>query len=139
MGKYIVNSKLRKIGAQVETQTGSHHFLVDEPVAGGGTDAAANPVQYLLSAVGSCMAITANDIVRRQPEIELKKFDVKTAGETTRYQDGRSAVTKIQVTLHVETNLSAPEHHAFVNQVIRECTVHETLKHAVPIEIKTNE
>ncbi|MCV3741720.1 OsmC family protein [Lentilactobacillus hilgardii] len=136
MGKYIVNAKLRKVGAQVDTQTGIHHFLVDEPVAGGGTDAGPNPVQYLLSAVSSCMAITANDIVRRQPEIKINKFEVKTAGETTKYQDGRSAVTKIQVTIHAETNLNEQDQHTFINQVIKGCTVHETLKHAVPIEIK---
>ncbi|MFD1124757.1 OsmC family protein [Lentilactobacillus raoultii] len=138
MGKYIINSKLRKVGAQVETQTGIHHFLVDEPVAGGGTDAGPNPVQFLLSAVGSCLAITANDIVRRQPEIKIKRFEVKTAGETTQYQDGRSAVTKIQVTIHAETNLDESAHRTFINQVIKECTVHETLKHAVPIEITSD-
>ncbi len=135
MGKYIINSKLRKIGAQVDTQTGKHRFIVDEPIAGGGTDAGPNPVQYLLASVGSCMAITANDIVRRQPEIKIDKFEVKTTGETTTYQDGRSAVTKIEVVVHAETNLEEPAQRTFLNQVVKECTVHETLKRAVPIEI----
>ena len=136
MGKYIVKSKLRKVGAQVDTQTGIHQFIVDEPIAGHGTDAGPNPVQYLLSAVGSCMAITANDIARKHPEIQIKKFNTKTTGETTQYQDVRSAVTKIVVQIEAETNLDEAAHKAFMRSVVKDCTVHETLKHAVPIELQ---
>ncbi|TJY02910.1 OsmC family protein [Lentilactobacillus buchneri] len=136
MGKYIISSKLRKVGAQVDTKTGIHQFIVDEPIAGYGTDAGPNPVQYLLSAVGSCLAITANDIARKHPEIQIKKFETKTTGETTQYQDGRSAVTKIVVQIHAETNLDEAGHKAFMHSVVKDCTVHETLKHAVPIELQ---
>ena len=136
MGKYIVNSKLRKVGAQVDTKTGIHQFIVDEPIAGHGTDAGPNPVQHLLSAVGSCLAITANDIARKHPEIEIRKFQTKTTGETTQYQDGRSAVTKIIVQVDAETNLDESAHRSFMRAVVKDCTVHETLKHAVPIEIQ---
>lgn len=136
MGKYIINSKLRKVGAQVDTKTGIHQFIVDEPIAGHGTDAGPNPVQYLLSAVGSCLAITANDIARKHPEIQIKKFETKTTGETTQYQDGRSAVTKIVVQIHAETNLDEAGHKSFMHSVVKDCTVHETLKHAVPIELQ---
>ncbi|GAA2974969.1 hypothetical protein C5L28_000817 [Lentilactobacillus parakefiri] len=136
MGKYIINSKLRKVGAQVDTKTGIHQFIVDEPIAGHGTDAGPNPVQYLLSAVGSCLAITANDIAHKHPEIQIKKFETKTTGETTQYQDGRSAVTKIVVQIHAETNLDEAGHKAFMHSVVKDCTVHETLKYAVPIELQ---
>ena len=136
MGKYIINSKLRKVGAQVDTKAGIHQFIVDEPIAGHGTDAGPNPVQYLLSAVGSCLAITANDIAHKHPEIQIKKFETKTTGETTQYQDGRSAVTKIVVQIHAETNLDEAGHKAFMHSVVKDCTVHETLKHAVPIELQ---
>ncbi|PAK80082.1 OsmC family protein [Lentilactobacillus parakefiri] len=136
MGKYIINSKLRKVGAQVDTKTGIHQFIVDEPIAGHGTDAGPNPVQYLLSAVGSCLAITANDIAHKHPEIQIKKFETKTTGETTQYQDGRSAVTKIVVQIHAETNLDEAGHKAFMHSVVKDCMVHETLKHAVPIELQ---
>lgn len=136
MGKYIISSKLRKVGAQVDTKTGIHQFIVDEPIAGHGTDAGPNPVQYLLSAVGSCLAITANDIARKHPEIQIKKFETKTTGETTQYQDGRSAVTKIVVQIHAETNLDEAGHKAFMHSVVKDCTVHETLKYAVPIELQ---
>jgi uncharacterized OsmC-like protein len=35
-----------------------HRFAVDEPSVLGGTDTAANPVEYALAALGSCQVIT---------------------------------------------------------------------------------
>ncbi|GEP23524.1 OsmC family protein [Lentilactobacillus diolivorans] len=134
MGKYIVHSKLRNIGAQVQTQTGQHQFIVDEPIVGHGTDAGPNPVQYLLAAVGGCLAITANDIARKDPSLEIKKFEVKTSGETSLYQDKSSDVSKIKIQIHVETNLDNQHQKYFIHQVLKECTVHKTLSGAVPIE-----
>ena len=43
---------------EVDVQTGTHTFKVDEPPALGGADVAANPVQYALASLGSCQAIT---------------------------------------------------------------------------------
>ena len=42
----------------VDVQARDHAFAVDEPPALGGTDQAANPVEYALAALGSCQVIT---------------------------------------------------------------------------------
>src|SRR6516162_1826890 len=50
---------------------GGHKFTVDEPEALGGSNVAANPVEYALAALGSCQAITyrvwAAQLGRRRP------------------------------------------------------------------------
>lgn len=135
MGKYIVHSKLRPAGTQIMNTTGGFSFLADEPLVAKGTDAAPNPVQYLLSAVGACLGVTARDIENDEPNLTIKTFQADVTGETTTFQDGSSKVTHIAVKIATTTNLSPENHQWFLNEVVRKCTVHETLVGAVPMEI----
>jgi putative redox protein len=43
---------------EVDNRARSHTFKADEPPSLGGGDAAANPVEYVLAALGACQAIT---------------------------------------------------------------------------------
>lgn len=135
MGKYIVHSTLRPAGTQVMNQTGGHTYLADEPLVAKGTDAAPNPVQYLLGAVGSCMSVTARDIENSEDNLTVKKFKVDVAGETTTFSDGSSKVTHMTIKITAETNLSPSDHQFFLNEVVRKCTVHESLIGAIPMDI----
>lgn len=53
-------------GLRTTVESGGHVYHVDEPVAAGGSDTAADPVQQLLGALGSCMAITARLYAQRK-------------------------------------------------------------------------
>ncbi|WP_203650208.1 OsmC family protein [Secundilactobacillus yichangensis] len=135
MGKYIVHSTLRPAGEQVMNQTGGHTYLADEPLVAKGTDAAPNPVQYLLGAVGSCMSVTAREIENSREHLTVKKFKVDVSGETTTFDDGTSKVTHIGIKVTAETNLTPADHQAFLNEVVKKCTVHESLVGAIPMDI----
>lgn len=116
-------------------QTGGHSYLADEPLAGKGTDAAPNPVQYLLGAVGSCMSVTARHLELSEDNLTVKKFKVDVSGETTTFSDGSSKVTHIAIKISAETNLAPADHQFFLNEVVRKCTVHESLVGAIPMDI----
>ncbi|KRK97423.1 OsmC family protein [Secundilactobacillus odoratitofui DSM 19909 = JCM 15043] len=116
-------------------RTGSHSYIADEPIVARGTDAGPNPVQYLLGAVGSCMSVTARDIENDEANLTIKKFQVDVSGETTHYQDGSSKVTNIDIKITAETNLSPADHQFFLNEVVRKCTVHESLIGSIPMTI----
>lgn len=47
----IAKSSIKHIGRQVAAESGGHSIILDEPVSSKGTDAGANPVQYLLMAL----------------------------------------------------------------------------------------
>jgi putative redox protein len=135
MGKYIVHSTLRPAGTQVMNQTGGHSYLADEPLIAKGTDAGPNPVQYLLGAVGSCMSITARELENADKNLTIKRFKVDVTGETATYSDESSKVTHMTIKITAETNLSPADHKSFLNEVVRQCTVHESLKGAIPMDI----
>ena len=53
-------------GYQTTITAGNHTFHADEPEQDGGTDTAPTPMQMLLGALGSCMAITARMYAERK-------------------------------------------------------------------------
>jgi len=54
----VANALNPGTATQVDVRVRDHAFTVDEPAALGGTDTAANPVEYALAALGSCQVIT---------------------------------------------------------------------------------
>nr|WP_298995330.1 OsmC family protein [uncultured Polaribacter sp.] len=49
-----------------EAKTRNHFLTIDEPVSAGGDDNGPTPVEYLLTALGSCVAITLRMYAERK-------------------------------------------------------------------------
>ncbi len=64
MGSTLI--RLGEEGLRTSVSVDGHVFHVDEPLAAGGGNTAAHPVQILLGALGSCMAITARLYAQRK-------------------------------------------------------------------------
>lgn len=64
----------------VDVVAGRHRFVVDEPERAGGHDAAANPVELALAALGSCTAITYR-YWSELLEVPIDSLDVEVRGE----------------------------------------------------------
>jgi len=66
---------------EVTVKVGSgHKFTVDEPEALGGGNAAANPMEYALAALGSCQAITYR-VWAAQLGVKLDKVEIRIDGD----------------------------------------------------------
>ncbi|WP_057896437.1 OsmC family protein [Liquorilactobacillus oeni] len=131
---YKIKTELRDVGAQVKVQVREHTFLADEPVRLKGTDAGPNPVEYFLSALGSCLSITAADIAKHHPEIKLKKFETEINGRVRRFSDKTSKIDQITIKFNLDSSLEKKREDAFIKSVIKYCTVHSSLN--ADIEIK---
>ena len=66
---------------EVTVKVGSgHKFTVDEPEALGGSNVAANPVEYALAALGSCQAITYR-VWAAQLGVKLDRVEINIDGD----------------------------------------------------------
>ncbi len=63
-------------GYKTDVQSRQHTYQIDEPVSAGGTDTAPTPTEFLMGALGSCMAITVKMYAERKGW-QLDKVEVK--------------------------------------------------------------
>ena len=127
---------------EVVVKVGSgHEFTVDEPQALRGSNAAANPVEYALAALGSCQAITYR-VWAAQLGVQLDKVEIGIDGDIDlrgffgiddRIRAGFNAV-------RINVALSGPEDPARYEKlaaaVDAHCPVLDLFRNPVPVERK---
>ncbi|MEV4616868.1 OsmC family protein [Kitasatospora sp. NPDC049258] len=74
---------------RVEVRTGRHRLAADEPESAGGADTAPTPIGLLLSAVGSCTAITLRMYAHR------KDWALETVRVHLGYEKGSDRTARI--------------------------------------------
>src|ERR1700722_8828663 len=123
---------------EVDIRTGAHTFKVDEPAALGGSDIAANPVQYALASLGSCQAITYR-FWAAQLGIAFDKLTVRLEGDLDirgffGFDDAvRPGFTAIRVAVTV-TGPESDERYAELAAAVDEhCPVLDLFKNPVPV------
>ena len=126
-----VSVEVGKKGYQAKVKAGNHEFMADEPVAMGGTDSGPNPEELILSALGSCTAITLRMYADRK-NLPVEKIEVKL-----RYGIGNPEQTNkpINTEILLHGNLTA-EQVTRIGEIAEKCPVHKSLLPAYAITTK---
>jgi len=119
-------------GMQVETKARKFTALLDEPADLGGTDAAMNPVEALLSALGGCQAICAAAFARAQG-VSFEKVFVELEGDIDLdgfmgKADVRPGFQEIRFSIHFKSQEPKEKLEKFVQFIEKTCPVGDTLK-----------
>ena len=123
---------------EVDIRTGAHTFKVDEPTSLGGTDLAANPVQYALASLGSCQAITYR-VWAAQLGIELDTVTVRVEGDLDlRGFFGlddtiRPGFTAVRLHVSVTGPETGERYDELARAVDKHCPVLDLFTNAVPV------
>jgi uncharacterized OsmC-like protein len=128
------NGFLQKVAA------GRYTFNVDEPLGVGGTEAAPDPYDYLLAALGACTSMTVGWYARRQ-KIPLENVTVSLRHSRIHARDCADCLTKAGMLDRIEldvqlTGAITPEQHAKLMEVAAKCPVHRTLKSEIDIRLQ---
>ena len=115
-------------------------IVIDEPAALGGTDEAANPVEYLLASYAGCLNVVAH-LVAAELNIPLQGLEISIEGEidparlfgqTTTERAGYQGLT---VSLIPQTNAREVDLQIWLKEVERRCPVNDNLSGNTPISL----
>jgi putative redox protein len=131
-------------GFKLVSQLGNHTMVVDQPTAGGGTDAGPNPLQYFMLSLAGCISAIAR-IAATQKKITLRSIKLTVQGELDTdalmgvSQDVRSGFGAIEVTAEINADLSDEEKRAFLEEVDARCPISENIAKITPVSIRLGE
>ncbi len=119
-------------GFLTEINAGKHHMIADEPEGSGGTDFGPSPYGYLLSALGTCTAMTLR-MYADFKKIDLKEVEVRLTHDKIHQKDGGAGentsgkIDQIKRLIRIEGNLSDEQRIRLI-EIADRCPVHKTLE-----------
>jgi putative redox protein len=126
-----------------EITSGTHRLRADEPVSVGGTGAAPDPYDYLLTGLGACTSMTVG-LYARRTQIPLESVTVSLRHSRVYAKDCADCLTKEGMLdrIDVEVELTGPltpEQRAKLIEVAGKCPVHRTLKSEIEIRVQDSQ
>ncbi len=116
-----------------EVYTSNHHFIADEPIHVGGTDAGPSPSEYLAAALGACKTITARMYADRKG-IALERVSVKVQREQESNSDN-TKTTHYYAELDLVGELTEKQRERIL-QIADRCPVQRVIEGKVEIHSK---
>ncbi|GAA3802997.1 MULTISPECIES: OsmC family protein [Amycolatopsis] len=121
---------------QVDVKVRDHAFRVDEPAPLGGTDTAANPVEYALAALGSCQVITYQFWAAKLG-VPLTSVKVTVEGDLDLhgffgFNETRPGFTDVRVTVDLDGPASREAYEDLKRQVDEHCPVLDLFRNPTP-------
>jgi uncharacterized OsmC-like protein len=132
MKKTVKSSASWKGGMRIDAQARDHQVIVDQAEAGGGQDAGANPMEYLLFALGGCLGTIAA-IIANQERIKLNGFDVSIEGDYDsafllgKTEEGQAGFTEIRVRVNIDADMTDEEKQAYFHRIDARCPISDNL------------
>lgn len=119
---------------------GPHRFLADEPVEVGGRDAAPNPYELLLAALGACTAMTVRMYASRK-QWPLEAVRVRLMHGKIHAEDCLDCETKQGLVDRIKGEISlggnlTDEQRQRLLEIANNCPVHRTLTSEITIETR---
>jgi uncharacterized OsmC-like protein len=126
---------------KIEVKAGEHLMVVDQPKAGGGTDAGATPLEYLFASMAGCIGTVAR-IIAMQQRIPLKGMDIKVEGALDldtllgKSRENRAGFTGIKVRIEIDADMTRQQKEEFVKEIDSRCPVSDNIANITPVIIE---
>lgn len=116
-------------------------IIIDEPEDLGGTNTAANPVEYVLAAFSGCLNVMAH-VIAKEMNFELKGVEIDITGELNPAKlfglsnDDRAGYKNISVKVKPNCDANIETLNKWLEAMESRCPVSDNLQHATPVKIE---
>ena len=126
-------------GYKIEVRSRQHVSIVDQPPAGGGTDAGPTPLEYLFVSLAGCFG-TIGQIIVKQRRLPVRKIEVHVEGDLDtdvlmgKRDDIRAGFSGIRVTVKLDADMTQEEKEQFVHEIDARCPISDNIINLTPVE-----
>ena len=131
-------SAVAESGTKTIVTTRGFSIIVDEPESLGGTDAGANPVEYMLAALAGCLNVVGH-VVAAEMGFTLRGLDISLEGDLDpakflgQPSQGRAGYTGIKVAMKPDADAEAATLDQWLKTVESRCPVSDNITNATPV------
>jgi len=128
-------------GFKIESQIRDHAVAIDQPQAAGGTDTGPTPLEYFFFSLAGCIGSIAR-IMANQRRLAIRSMQVTVSGELDmdvllgKNTDDRAGFQGVDIKVSMDSDLSADEASAFLQEVERRCPVSDNIMSGTPVTIE---
>lgn len=124
-------------GLQVETSARNFKIVFDEPEELGGTNAAMNPVEGVLCALGACQSIVARAFAEAH-DVTFEEFSIELEGDLDLdgfmgISDVRTGFQEIRFVMHFKSDEPQEKLEEFAKFIEATCPVGDSLMNGVKL------
>jgi len=115
-------------------------MIIDEPLALGGKDEGANPVEYVLAALSGCLNVIGH-LVAKEKNIDLKKMEIEIEGKLNpdkfagKETTDRAGFKEINVLIKVDADADEETLKNWLETVEKRCPVSDNIANPTPVKI----
>lgn len=136
-----------KIESEAQTHTEldvgvrGHNLKVDEPEDFGGSDKAPNPLEYMFTALASCLNITVHKVAEEQGvEIETLEIDVEGEVDLEKFMGEdpkkRAGFQEVDVEVSIKSDSDRVTEHEILEEAEERCPVSDNLQNQTSLKLE---
>ncbi len=118
-------------------------LTIDEPVSLGGSDIAANPVEYLLAGYAGCLNVVVN-LIAKELNIVIESLRIHVEGDINPDRllgisnKERAGFLGLQVTIDIQSEAPKSLIQVLLEKVKDRCPVNDNISNPTPIKYQVN-
>ncbi|MFB6175443.1 MAG: OsmC family protein [Candidatus Nanohalobium sp.] len=123
---------------ELDAEVRGHNLKVDEPEDFGGNDKAPNPLEYMFTALASCLNVTAHQVAKEH-EVEVESLEIDVEGELDLAgfmgEDGRAGFQEIEVDTRIETGADEATEREILEEAEGRCPVSDNFQNEASLKL----